>query len=456
MDQLKQTGHTPRRAPWYLLLARLLRRLPNPLGFFLDCATRYGDVVNLTLGPRTYLLNNPEDIRYVLEVNHLNYSKTRRLTSRHGKMLSGHGLLTSSGAAALRQRRILHPLFARSTLAGFGEEMVRCTEHLLTRWRPGVEFELTSELLALAQRIMGMTLFSADLLGEAKELAEALMIRRRYIQHYFGFPFPRPFPGHLPTRTDREYRQAMHCIDRTLHDMIHARRTATNPPHDLLSLLVHTRDQDGAALDDRQVRDEALTIATTGYETIGLALVWTWYLLSQNPSVERKLATELDIVLSGRAPDVGDVAKLRYTEMVLSEGMRLYPPTWIFVRVAYQEDTLPTGVHLPAGAKLYLCPYSTQRHPRYFPEPERFEPERFTESAKQARPRFAYFPFAGGPRVCLGQGFALLEGTLVLACMAQRVSLELLPGQSVVPVPGLTLAPKNGIYVRVHTPVSER
>jgi cytochrome P450 len=170
--------------------------------------------------------------------------------------------------------------------------------------------------------------------------------------------------------------------------------------------------------------------------------------------VEKKLAAELDTILGGRTPNAADVAKLRYTEMVLSEGMRLYPPTWIFVRVAQLEDTLPSGARIPAGAKLYLCPYSTQRNPRYFPEPERFDPERFAEPARQARPRLAYFPFAGGPRVCLGQGFALLEGTLVLARMAQRLSLALVPGQSIVPVPGVTLAPKNGIYMRVRPPVS--
>jgi cytochrome P450 len=456
MDHLQQNKNIPLRAPWYLLVARLLRRLPNPLGFFLDCGTRYGDVVDLSLGSRDYLLNNPEDIRYVLEVNHVNYDKTRRLTSRHGKMLSGRGLLTSSGAEALRQRRILHPLFARSMLAGFGEEMVRCTDHILARWRSGDEVEITREILTLAQRIMGKTLFSVDLLEEGRDLAEALATRRRFIQYYFGFPFPRPFPGYLPTRADHEYRHAMRFIDRSIHDMIAVRRAATNPPHDLLSLLLQARDQDGTPLDDHQVRDEALTIATTGYETIGLAVVWSWYLLSQSPDAGKKLAAELETVLGGQPPNAADVPKLRYTDMVLSEGMRLYPPTWIFVRVARQEDSLPSGVRIPAGAKLYLCPYATQRNPRYFPEPERFDPERFAEPARQTRPRLAYFPFAAGPRVCLGQGFALLEGTLVLARMAQQLSLELMPGQSVVPFAGLTLAPRNGIRMRVQPPVTAR
>jgi len=432
-------------------LARLFGRLPDPLGFFLDWATHYGDVVDLTFGPRTYLLNNPEDIRYVLEVNHLNYTKTRRLTNRSGQILSGKGLLTSSGTAALRQRRILQPIFARSTIAEFGEVMVNCTEQMLARWHPGAELDIAAAMLTLTQQVMGKTLFSLDLLGEGQELANAMKVRRRYIQHYFGFPFLLPLPGYLPTRTNRKYRQAMLCLDQTIHGMISARRTSAVLPQDILSLLMQAQDRDGVPLHDEQIRDEALTIATTGYETIGLALAWTWYLLSQNPDAARALTAELQTELGGRTPTVGDVAKLRYTEMVFAEGLRLYPPTWIFVRVAQQADVLPSGVQIPAGTKLYLCPYTMQRNPRYFPAPERFDPERFAESAKQARPRFAYFPFSGGPRVCLGQGFALLEGVLVLASMAQRVSLALLPGQRIVPTPGLTLWPKHGIRMRVQT-----
>jgi cytochrome P450 len=200
---------------------------------------------------------------------------------------------------------------------------------------------------------------------------------------------------------------------------------------------------------DQQVRDEAVTLFITGYETIGEALTWTSYLLSQHQAIEAKFFAEVDEVLGGRVPSAGDLPRLGYSGMVLAESMRLYPPTWIFIRMTLQEDKLPSGATISAGSKLYLCPYVMHRHPRYFPDPNRFDPERFTETAKKERPQFAYFPFGGGARVCIGEHFAKMEGTLVLASIAQRFRLSLVPGQTIVPEPKMTLRPKHGLMMRI-------
>jgi len=201
---------------------------------------------------------------------------------------------------------------------------------------------------------------------------------------------------------------------------------------------------------DQQVRDEVVTLFVTGYETIGEALTWTSYLLAQHPAIEEKFLSEVDAVLGGRPPCAADLSHLTYAGMVLAESMRLYPPTWLFVRIAQAEDRLPSGATIPAGSKIYLCQYVMHRHPGYFQNPERFDPERFTETAKKARPQFAYFPFGGGARVCIGEHFAKMEATIVLASIAQRFRLRLVPGQTIVPEPKMTLRSKHGIMMRVH------
>lgn len=436
----------PLGPPWYLLLGHLIGLLPDKLGFLQSSTTKYGDVMNLTLGSRTYLLNDPDDIRHVLETNHLNYTKTRRLTSERGKRLSGEGLLTSSGSPAIDQRRVLAPLFWHSTIARLSEVMVNCTTEMMTRWQPGEVLDISQQMRALTLRVMGKSLFSIDFL-EAPKFADAMRIRRRY--HQYVLTSPLPLPDTVPTHFSRQYRRAMNDIDETIYDLIRARRQGSTLPEDLLSMLLQAKDKDGVIMNDKQVRDEALTLATTGFETIGLALTWTWYLISRNLDVEEELAAELKAVLGGRPPNYNDVPNLRYTDMIFSESMRLYPPTWIFQRVAQYDDPLPSGFNVPAGSKLYLCPYVTHRDPRYFSDPARFDPKRFAESTRKSRPKFAYFPFGGGPRVCLGQGFAMLEGILVLACVAQRFRLELIADQRIVPQPGLTLFPKYGIQMRV-------
>jgi cytochrome P450 len=334
------------------------------------------------------------------------------------------------------------------TAPHFGQMIVECTQEMMARWHPNTEVDVATEMTALARRIIGKALLSVDVENEAQELAVAIAVRQRYIRHVYETVLP--FAEHLPTRINRECRHAVRFIDQTFYEMIAARRRDPSPPPDLLTLFINARYSDGSHMTDKQVRDEALTVTSTGYETIALALAWTMYLLAQHPAAQRQLAEEAYAALDGRAPTADDVPKLRYTEMVFLEAMRLYPPAWIFVRVPEQDDVLPSGVPVRAGTKLYLCPYVTHRDARFFPEPDRFQPERFTEACQRTRPRFAYFPFAGGPRVCLGQGFALLEGILVLACIARRFTWAPVPGPPIEPRPGQFLFPRNEIRVRLN------
>ena len=340
---------------------------------------------------------------------------------------------------------MMQPVFYRKTVESFSRLITEGVGEMLARWAEGMELNLGCEMMGLVQRNIVKTLLGADADKDMPALLDAITIRRLYMEHVFFSPFPE----WVPSRIGWRYRQAMQCIDTIVTRAIRARRAYPTDARDLLSLLLCAKYDDGTAMTDQQVRDEVVTLLVTGYETIGEALTWTSYLLSQHPAIAAKFFAEVDEVIGGRLPSVEDLPKLPYLGMVLAESMRLYPPTWLFVRIAQAEDTLPSGATIPAGSKIYLCQYVTHRHPRYFQNPERFDPERFTETAKKDRPQFAYFPFGGGARVCIGEHFAKMEATLVLASIAQRFRLSLVPGQAIVPEPKMTLRPRNGIRMRV-------
>jgi len=447
MNAFRKSGDTAFGPRGYPLVGHLPEFLRDKLGFLSRCAAQYGDVVKLHIGEPTFLLNNPNDIRHVLVVNPDNFDKTPRMISGKARQLSGEGLLTSSGAAHLRERRMLQPVFYRKTIETFAKIMTDTTSQLFVNWKPGATINMTKEMMELAQQIIVRSVFGADFIDEGGQLAEAITTRRQYLEHVFFSLLP--FPEHVPTRIQRTYPKAMERIDQTIYQAISARRENVGHGNDLLSLLIQARYEDSTRMTDKQVHEEALVLLVTGYETIGEALSWTWYLLAQHPSVASRLFAEVDTVLDGRVPRSEDLQKLDYVGMALAESMRLYPPTWIFVRMARHEETLPSGVTIPAGSKLYLCQYVMHRKPRYFPDPERFDPERFSESAKKTRPQFSYFPFGGGPRVCIGEAFAKMEGILALAMVAQRFMLQLVPGQTIVPEPKMTLRPKSGILMRI-------
>ncbi len=421
---------SPTGPVWPARLWNYFRRGPAKLAFLQHAAAHHGPVVELSLAPpfqRTWLLTEPDDIGHVLQNHHLHYRKTTALTSATGRRRSGTGLLTGTGQAAITQKRLLQPVLAQAITPRLEQLITDTTAEWLNSCQPADWLDALPAMTTLTRRILGQALLSVDFeQPHHRPLAAAIATRQRYLR--FVYESRLPEPERWPTRIRREYRRATEVFDNAIYPLIAARRRDPTPPADLLTMFLAARYSDGSAMTDQQVRDEVLTMTTTGYETVALALAWTLYLTARHPAAQRRLADPVG------------------AELVFAEALRLYPPTWIFVRVPEQDDTLPSGVPVRAGTKLYLSPYVTHRDDRFFPRPADFDPDRFTDTAKQARPRFAYFPFSAGPRVCLGQGFAMLEVTRILAAIAQRFAWE--PGEDVAPFPGQFLFPDRPIRTR--------
>jgi len=375
------------------------------------------------------------------------YHKGRAL--ERARRLLGQGLLTSEGALHLRQRRLMQPAFHRERIAGYGETMVRYAGRAADRWKAGETIDVHKEMVALTLAIVGKTLFDADVEEEADEIGKALTEALELFQRLLMVPYGE-FLEKLPIPSTLRFRSVRRRLDATIARLIAERRRNPRDRKDLLTLLLLAQDTegDGGGMTDTQLRDEAMTIFLAGHETTANAMAWTWHLLSQNPEAEGRLHGELDRVLEGRAPGVADLPRLRYTEMVLSESMRLFPPAWILGRRAIVDHELG-GYRIPAGSIVLLSQWITHRDARYFPDPVRFDPERFTAEAQAARPRFSYFPFGGGPRVCIGEGFAWMEGVLVLATIARRWRFLPVDGIPVTPAAMITLRPKSGLPMRI-------
>jgi cytochrome P450 len=434
---------SPSPAAWPLL-GHLPAFLHDKLAFLTRCADQYGDTVPLRIGEPTYLLNDAADIQHVLIDNSANYSKTWRLTSPRGKRFSGNGLHTSYGAEHLRQRRMLQPVFSRSAIEElFFEVMLDRTRRRLEAWtiQPGGEVDLAAETESLALSIILGSIFGLDFADE--KLTAAVTVRRRYIEYFYESLLP--FPEYLPFPVVQRYRRAQELID----DVIRQEIEHPVSPQSFLASFAAATYPDGSRMEFRQLRDEILTLMSTGYETIGDALSWTLYLLARHPEVESQVVEELVAVLGDRTPSVDDILKLSFTRQVLDESMRLYPPTWIFIRMALGDDTLPRGTHMRKSSKLYLCQYVTHRSAKYFPDPTRFDPSRFGPGEAAKRPRFSYFPFGGGTRQCIGEHFALLEGVTVLALLLRRFRFQLNADQNIVPRPTITLRPRHGIRAKI-------
>ncbi len=427
----------------YATLPFSLRRT---LGYTSRGRLPYDSAVKLRVGEPTYLLTHPDDVRHVLVKNAANYRKTPFLASERGRRRAGRGLLTSAAGEHRRQRRLLQPLFHSQSVERYERAILDCTDRLKSRLRHGEEIDLAVEMTDLTQSVILAVLFGDELAGDGLDtLAEAIRRRRRYTEYVYHGRLPlREF---LPTGVARRYRQAMEVIDAEIYSAIQRRRSNRGEPRDLISQLVEATYKDGSSMSDEQVRDEVLTFTSTGYETLGEAMTWAWYLLAGHPQADAELRAELKQVLAGRPPGAADLPTLSYTEMVLAETMRLYPPTWIFARIPEAHDKLPSGTWVPAGAKLYICQYVLHRHPRYFTDPERFDPYRFAPGRE--RPRFVYLPFGDGPHKCLGEHLAKLEGVLAVASLAQDVRFEPVDRGRVDPFAGITLRPRRGLRMRV-------
>ena len=449
---MPDTG-SPKTVPGVSGLA-LFRMLPqfrrDPLEAFSSLSRQYGHFVRFKGLVTAFQLTHPRDIEHVLQTNQQNYRKGRIYAE--AKASIGDGLLVSEGDFWRRQRRLAQPAFHRQRIAGLAKIMADSSESMLEQWqryKPGdPPFDVVPEMKRLALRIVGLALFSTDLgddmdvINRTLETARAHFLRRMWQ--------PVRLPVSIPTRRNRIFLRAVREAEAVIYRIIneHRQRSDANQA-DLLSMLMRVRDDEtGESMNDRQLRDESLTILTAGHETTAIALSWTWYLLSRHEEIERKLQDELSTVLGGRAPTFEDLPNLKYSLMIIEEAMRLYPPAWVIGRTAIGDDEI-SGRRVKAGAEILLSPYITHRHPDFWDEPQSFKPERFSPEKSAGRPRFAYFPFGGGARLCIGNNFALMEMQIILATVAQRYRLRLSPGQTVEPEASFTLHPRRGIKMHL-------
>lgn len=417
------------------------------LGFVCALARDYGDIAHVKLGPRhIYLLSRPDDIRDVLVTHHRHFHKARGL--ERAKLLLGNGLLTSEDEFHLRQRRLAQPAFHKQRIAQYAETMVAFGARARERWRDGETRDIARDMNALTLAVVGKTLFDADVDADAKAIGQALTDSLELFNIAL-LPFSELFDW-LLVRSVTRFRRARELLDGTIYRMIRERRASGEDRGDLLSMLLaaHDTEGDGGGMTDQQLRDELMTLFLAGHETTANALTWTWYLLSQNPDAERAMHAEIDDVLDRRLPTMDDVSALCTTRMVLAESMRLYPPAWIIGRKAI-DDYEVGGYPVPAGSVLFMSQYVVHRDARWYPEPERFDPTRWTPDAQAARPKFSYFPFGGGPRQCIGEQFAWTEGMLLLATIAQRWRFRLVPDHPIALQPLITLRPKYGMRMTV-------
>jgi cytochrome P450 len=421
-------------------------------------AREYGDIVYYRFFDfHFYVLFHPQHIEQVLLGKTGNFVKG--ITSRANPELFGNGLLTSEGDFWRRQRRLSNPAFHRQSLARYAEITTEEATRLLEPWKDGETRNIHNDMMNVTLRIVLRSLFGTELekhMPIIEPALEAIMVSSS------GFNSI-AFYLRIPTRTRKRHFLAVEKLNEVVYGLIargrekltssqsrttngDPRASAIGDAKDLLTLLLTARDDDGNSMSNQQLRDEVITLLLAGHETTALNLSWSWYLLAQHPEVEAKLHAELDSVLGGRLPSASDLPKLQYTDKVIRETLRLYPPAWrIFRRT---EEQLQVGEYiLPAGSNIVLSQWVTQRDPRWFSEPTRFNPERWNEDAAAKLPRFAYFPFGGGPRVCIGAGFAMMEATLLLATIAQRYRMRLMSNQRVEPLASITLRPKNGIRV---------
>jgi cytochrome P450 len=412
----------------------------DPLTFLPQAIRTYGDVIGLRFFRfRIYFLNHPDVIEELLVAQARKFGKGRVLKAN--QRLFGKGLLTSEGDFWLRQRRLAQPAFHRARIASYAEAMVQYAQKLTGTWMHGEERDVHAEMMGLTLQIVGKTLFGAEVSREVQEVGHSLQALMELNSDFRRLML---VPAWLPTLTNIRAELAIRRLDRIIYKIIREGRTSGEDRGDLLSLLLRAQDDDGSHMSDAQLRDEALTIFLAGHETTAVALSWTWWLLDQHPEIEAKLHAELNLILRGRTPTLDDLPSLRYTEHVITESMRLYPPAWGMARMAL-EDTELAGYRVRKGSGVTVSQWAVHRDPRWYEAPLEFRPERWEGDLAKRIPRFAYFPFGGGPRQCIGNAFALMETTLVLATIAQQFRFRIVPHHPVVPIASITLRPRYGI-----------
>ena len=436
----------PRGVP---VLGSLLAARRDPVGLFTNAARRFGDVVYFKFGPRrAYLITNPADIRHVLQDNARNYHKSPLYQKL--RMFLGDGLLTSEDEFWLRQRRIAQPAFHRQKVAGLASVMADAARETAAEWQTiasaGRSVDVEEQMMRLTRTVVLRALLGADLGPFAHNIDAAWTAINQHIGESF---WSLGLGDWFPTSERRRFEAARGVLAGAVDHVIAERRKHPSDHVDLLSMLLAARDEEtGEVMSDHQLRVEVTTFLLAGQETTSLALTWTWYLLSQHPGAQRRVEEEIDAVLAGRAPEYADLVNLPFTRMVVDEALRLYPPAWIFSRQAMADDQVG-GYDVPRGWIVFVVPWVLHRLPAIWGDPERFNPDRFSPERSAERPKFTYLPFGAGPRQCIGNQFALIEAQLIVATLAQRYRLRLVPGHRVEPEPLITLRPRFGMPMMI-------
>jgi cytochrome P450 len=425
------------------LLGNLAVGSKDPLGRLSRWAREYGDIVYYrSLRRHVYFLNHPELLKSVLLTHYQNFTKSSG--ARVYRRLLGNGLITNSGESWLSQRRLVQPAFQHSRIGAYGALMVEHTEALMREWKDGEVRDIQEDMLHLGLEIVTQALFEVQIAADSKKIATALRVIKEESSSLRlvlppGFRF-------IPTRGNFRYEQAARQLDEVVQRLIRERRASGSLDGDVLSALMRAQAEDGAAMTDAQLRDEIKTLMVAGHETTAVSLSWTWYLLAQHPEMRERLWAELDRVLGGRSPTVEDLPNMVFTDAVAKEAMRLYPPVWALVRSPIKDCEIG-GYVVPADSTILMSQWVMHRDPRFYSEPEQFRPERWLDKTWAAGLKLAYFPFGGGPRSCVGSGFATMEIVLALATIAKRFQLDLEPGWCAETKLTMTLRPKNGIRV---------
>ena len=446
-ERARRHRQLPPGPSWHTAAWNTVKFARQTLSFLQELRERYGDLVTRpsVLGPWT-LVFHPDGVRHVLQENHFNYRKGG-ISNKSLSRTLGNGLLTNNGDSWLHQRRLIQPAFHRERLAAFGRLMTESAlawieEESLDTRQP---LDLFQEMSGLTLSIVGKALFGTDMLAHKERVLQATTTINQLLAQSFYVP------GLLSLPTPQRHRlyEARNTVYTIVDELIAKRRQASTE-NDLLTMLLQARDEKtGEGMTDQQVRDEVLTLMVAGHETTTNALCWTFLLLSQHPHIESRLREEYQQVLGGRAAQMEDLPQLKLSRVVLEESMRLYPPAWAFARSAIAEDEI-NGYSIPKGAYVLVFPATTHRHPDFWERPDVFDPERFEPSRAAGRHRFAYFPFGGGPRVCIGNQFALTDAQLILATILSRYQFRLLPGAEVVPEPLITLRPRGKLLMTIH------
>ncbi len=444
----------PKPMPCYSSGAfNVIRELQSsPLRFYTNNRAQHGDYVRIKTLPgfEFYTLTHPTAIEHVLQTHQKNYHKPD-VFLKPTILLFGNGIFTSEGDFWMKQRRLSQPAFHRNHIGAMAGVIVQCVEKMLTKWdaKPdGSQIDLQHEMVHLTLSVAGRTLFSTDLTDHATDVGQAVREAFAVLNHKMS-SYPFVFPLWVPTSENKQFIQAKGILDSVITKVISARRKNPEAHEDFLGLLMAARDQDtGQGMSDEQLKDEVLTLLVAGHDTVAASLAWTWILLSENLQVRGHLFDELKSVLDGRSPELSDSERLPYTRMIFDEALRLYPPAWGQPRQSIEADVID-GFYLPKNAFVSLSQFTTHRHPEFWDRPQEFDPERFTPEKIKMRPKFSYFPFGGGARVCIGQNLALLEAQLALATIAQRYQIDILPGQNIVPDPTFTLIPKGLVAAKI-------